>query len=62
VRSHVAAEGEDGVEVDLDYLIEVGVGERLAWVSALDAGAVDQDADLVAVCEDFGDEGGDVWG
>jgi hypothetical protein len=41
VRAHVAAEREDAVEVDLEDLVEVGVGELLAWVAALDACAVD---------------------
>lgn len=59
----VAAEGEDGVEVDLDDFVEVAVGEGLARVSALDACAVHQDPDfLVAVIEDLGGESGDGLG
>jgi len=56
VRTHVSAEGENRVEVDLDDLVEVRVGELLAGMPALDASAVDQNAYLVAVCEDSGDE------
>lgn len=62
MRPDVAAEGEDCVEVDLDHLVEVRVGELLAGVAPLDACAVDEDAYLVAVCEDSGDELGDVLG
>lgn len=62
MRGHVPTEGKGGVEVDLDDLIEVAVGEGFGGVAALDAGAVDEDADLVAVGEDTGDEGGDVGG
>lgn len=58
----VATQREGGVEVDLEHLGEVGVGEGLGRVSALDAGAVDEEADLVAVGEDAGDEGGDGGG
>lgn len=58
----VAAQGEGGVEVDLQDLGEVGVREGLGGVAALDAGAVDEEADLVAVGEDGGDQGGDGGG
>lgn len=59
VGASVAAEGEDGVEVDLDHVVEVLVGELFAGVPSLDAGAVDEDADLVAVGEDLGDKPAD---
>lgn len=62
VRGDVAAEREGRVEVDLQHLEEVGVGELLGGVAALDASAVDEDADLVAVGENGGDEGGDGGG
>jgi hypothetical protein len=62
VGADVAGEGEDGVEVDLHDLVEVVVWELVAGVAALDAGAVDEDADLVAVGEDLGDQGGDAGG
>lgn len=62
MAADVAAQGEDGVEVDLDDLVEVAVGEVLAGVPALDAGAVDEDAHLVAVGQDLGGEGGDLLG
>lgn len=63
----VSAEGEDAVEVDLEDFVEVGVGEEVGGVPALDAGAVDEDADfpggagggISGVVEDGGDEGGD---
>lgn len=58
----IPAQGEDGVEVDLDDLVEVRVREGFAGVTALDAGTVDQDANLVIVGEDTGDEGGYVSG
>lgn len=50
------------MQVDLQDLGEVGVREGFGRVAALDAGAVDEDAELVAVGEDAGDEGGDVAG
>lgn len=59
MRGDVAAQGKGRVEVHLQNLSKVGVGERLGGVAALDAGAVDQEADLVAVGEDAGDEGRD---
>ena len=63
VGADVAAQGEDGVEVDLHDLGEDIVGKGLAGVAALDAGAGDEDADLVAVGEDLGHEGGHLlWG
>lgn len=62
MRGDVAAERKGCVEVDLDDFVEVGVGESFGGVAALDAGAVDEDADLVAVGEDARDEGGDVRG
>lgn len=58
----VAAEGEDGVEVDLDDLVEVAVGELFTGVTTLDAGAVDEDADLVLVGEDLGRESSNGFG
>lgn len=60
--AHVAAEREDGRQVDLQDFVPVGRGELVGWVSALDAGAVEQDVDRVAVVQDLGDEGGDGRG
>lgn len=54
----VAAEGEGRVQVHLEDVGEGLAGEGLGGVAALDARAVDEDADLVPVCEDGGDEGG----
>lgn len=62
VRGNIAAQGKGRVEVDLDDFVKVRVGKGFGRVAALDAGAVDEDADLVAVGEDAGDEGGDVGG
>lgn len=62
VRGDVAAQREGRVEVDLQDLGKVGVGEGLGGVAPLDAGAVDQQADLVAVGEDGGHQGGDRGG
>lgn len=62
MRGHIAAQGEGRVEVDLDDFVEVAVRESFRRVAALDAGAVDEDTDLVAVGEDARDEGGDVCG
>lgn len=58
----IPTQGEDGGEVDLDDIVEVGVGEGFAGVTALDASAVDEYADLVVVGENTGDEGGYVSG
>lgn len=46
----------------LTDIVEVLVGELLAGVSSLDTGAVDEDANLVAVGEDLGDESADGRG
>jgi hypothetical protein len=62
VGADIPAQREDGGEVDLDDLVEVGVGEGFAGVTALDAGAVDEYSDLMVVGEDAGDEGGYVSG
>lgn len=59
MRGDVAAQRKGRVEVDLQDLGEIAVGELFGRVAALDAGAVDEEADLVAVGEDPGDEGGD---
>lgn len=56
VRADVAAQGEDGAQVDLHDGGEVGVREDLARVPDLDARTVDEDPDLVAVSEDFWDQ------
>lgn len=59
MRSHVAAEREDRAEVDLQHFVPVVLGELVRGMAALDAAAVQQDVDAVAVCEDLGHEGGD---
>lgn len=51
----VGGGGGDGVAC----FVPVGVGELVAGVAALDAGAVYEDVDAVALKEDGGDEGGD---
>jgi hypothetical protein len=58
VCAYVAAEREDGVQVDLEDFVPVVVGELMAWVAALDACAVDEDLDGVSCCEDGGCYGG----
>lgn len=62
MRGDVAAQRKGRGQVDLQDLGEVGVGEGFGRVAALDAGAVDEDAQLVAVGEDARDEGGYVGG
>lgn len=62
VRGHVAAQREGRAEVDLQHLGKVGVREGLRGVAALDAGAVDEDAQLVPVGEDARHEAGDGGG
>jgi hypothetical protein len=62
VGADVAAQGEDGIEVDLHHLGEVAVRERLRGVPALDARAGDEDTDLVAIGEDLGGQRGDLLG
>lgn len=57
MRAHVAAERENGRKVGLYDLGPDVVGELVGRVAALDAAAVEQDVDLVAVGEDLGDEG-----
>jgi hypothetical protein len=59
MRADVSAQREDGVQVDLQHSVPVVVWELVGWVSPLDAAAVEQDVDAVAVSEDLGDERGD---
>ena len=59
MRANVTAEGEDGGEVNLQDLGPVRVGELVRGVAALNAAAVKQDVNGVAVCENCRDEGGD---
>jgi hypothetical protein len=55
MRTDIATECEDRVEVHLDDLVEVRVGELVGRVTTLDAGTGDEDGDLVAIGEDVGD-------
>ena len=55
MRAYVPAESEDGAQVDLQHCVPVVEGEFVGGVPALDAGAVEQDRDLVAVAGDLGD-------
>ncbi len=43
------------------YLVEIAVGEFFAGVAALDTRAVDENANLVAVGENLGRQGGDLF-
>jgi len=58
VCAYISAECKDRVQVDVQDFIPVVVGELVCGVSSLDAAAVEQDVDLVAVRDDFLDEGG----
>src|SRR5688572_899302 len=51
MRTDIATECEDRVEVHLDDLVEVRVGELVGRVTTLDAGTGDEDGDLVAIGE-----------
>lgn len=62
MRGNIPAQGEGGVEVDLNDFVEIAVGESFRGVTTLDSCAVDEDADLVAVGEDTGHEVGDIAG
>ncbi len=53
VGAEVAAEGEDGRQVDLEDFVPVGEGELMGGVAALDACAGDEDRDVVAIGEDL---------
>ena len=57
MRADVAAELEHGGEVYLEDGGPVGVREEVGWVPPLDAAAVEEDVDSVAVGEDGGGEG-----
>lgn len=59
MSAHISAESEHRIEVYIQHFIPVVVGELVSGVAALDAAAVEQDVDLVAVCDDFFDEGRD---
>jgi hypothetical protein len=68
VSADVAAEGEHGAEIHLEYAVPFRGGELVCWVPRLDAGAVEEDVDLVTVFKDCGNElrdsvlGGEVAG
>lgn len=62
VGADIAAESEDGGEVDLEDGGPVVVGELVGGMALLDAAAVEEDVDSVAVCEDGGHERGDGRG
>lgn len=59
MSADVAAQREDACEIDLQHRVPVAVGELVRWVTLLDAAAVEQDVDSVAVAEDLGCELGD---
>jgi hypothetical protein len=59
VGADVAAESKDTCEVYLQDGLPVFVGELVGRVTALNAAAIQQDVDFVAVFEDCGDKGGD---
>lgn len=50
-----AAECEDCAEVDLKHFVPVVVGELVRGVAALDATAVQENMDIVAIFEDLWD-------
>ena len=56
--AHISAESEYRVEVYVEHFIPILVWELVGWVTALDAAAVEQDVDLVAVGEDLLYHGG----
>jgi hypothetical protein len=56
VLAGVTGNLEDGVEVDLEDLVPVIVGEDLDRVTALDTTAVDHNVEDVALGDDTGDE------
>lgn len=62
MRGNITAQRKGRIEVDLDDVVEVAVWELFRGVTSLDTGAVDENADLVAVGEDARDEGGNVGG
>lgn len=57
--AHVAAQCEDGGQVDLQHGVPVGVRELVGWVPLLDTAAIEQNVDSVAVGEDLGGQGCD---
>jgi hypothetical protein len=57
VRADVPAQREDGRQVHLQHGVPVGVGEDVRRVPPLDAAAVEQDVDAVAVGEDLRRQG-----
>lgn len=44
------------------YLVEVGIRKLFARVTSLNAGTVDQNAYLIAISKDLGDEPGHIFG
>jgi hypothetical protein len=56
VRADFAAEGEYCAEVDLKHFVPVDVGKLMGRMAALDATAVQEDIDIVAVFEDLWDK------
>lgn len=55
MRANVARQLEYGRQVDLQHGFPVVVGELVRWVASLDAAAVEQDVDSMAVFEDGGE-------
>lgn len=62
VRAHFAAQREDGAEVHLQDFVPVLVRELVRGVSSLDAAAVEQDVNAVAILEDARHESVDGGG
>jgi hypothetical protein len=59
VCAHVTAQRKHRCEVDLQNGGPVFVGELVRGMAFLDAAAVEQNVDSVAVCKDRGDQSGD---
>ena len=59
MRTNVAAEREDGAEVNLQDVVPIRGGELVGRMTPLDASAVDEDVDGMVVGENGGNERGD---
>jgi hypothetical protein len=60
MRSYIAAECEDSVQIDLYDAAPVFHGELSCWTAELHACAIEQDVNCMAVCQDARHETCDI--
>jgi hypothetical protein len=58
VCAHVSAQSKHRIEVYVQHFVPVGIWELVGGMASLDAAAVEQDVDLMAVGDDLLDQSG----